>query len=75
MDKEYSERVSAEIDSEVSKIIHEAMKKAEDILTQYRPALEAITKRLVEVEVIEMEEYEKIILSFGILLKKKSEVE
>ena len=74
-DKEYSERVSAEIDSEVSKIIHEAMKKAEDILTQYRPALEAITKRLVEVEVIEMEEYEKIILSFGILLKKKSEVE
>jgi len=74
-DHEYSERVSAEIDSEVSLIIHNALKKAEDILTKYRPVLDAITKRLVEVEVIEKDEYEKIIVAHGIPLKKKQTIE
>jgi cell division protease FtsH len=74
-DREYSERVSAEIDSEVSLIISEAMKKAEDIITKYRPVLDAIKTRLVEVEVIEMDEYEKILVAHGITLKKKKTIE
>ncbi len=74
-DHEYSERVSAEIDSEVSLIIHDALKKAEDILTKYRHVLDAITKRLVEVEVIEKDEYEKIIVAHGIALKKKKTID
>ncbi len=74
-DREYSERVSADIDSEVSIIIHEAREKAEQILTKYRHVLDAITKRLVEAEVIEKDEYEKIIMAHGIALKKKQTIE
>ncbi|MDB5204721.1 MAG: ftsH [Candidatus Taylorbacteria bacterium] len=74
-DNGYSERVSAEIDSEVSLIIHNALKKAEDIVIKYRNVLEAITRRLIEVEVIEQAEYESIIVAHGIPLKKKETIE
>ena len=74
-DSGYSERVGADIDAEVSRIIHEAMQKAEKIVTDYRPVLEAITKRLIEVEVIEQAEYESILVAHGIPLKKKETLE
>ncbi len=74
-DQGYSERVSAEIDAEVSLIIHNALKKAEGILTQYRNVLDVIAKRLIEVEVIEKDEYESIIVAHGIPLKKKEVIE
>jgi len=74
-DKDYSEKVSAEIDAEVSKIITDALKKAEDILNKYRTALDAIAAKLVEVETIEREEYEKLITAFGIIPKKKQDIE
>ncbi len=71
----YSERVGAEIDSEVSKIITDALKKAEDILVKYRSALDAIAAKLIEVETIEREAYEQIITAFGIIPKKKQDIE
>lgn len=74
-DKEYSERVSAEIDAEVQRIMTEAHKKAEDILTHHRKALDVISKRLIDVETIERDEYEKIIIAHGILPKKKQDIE
>lgn len=70
-DKEYSERVSAEIDAEVARIMSEARAKAEEVVTKHRAALDAIAARLVEVETIEREEYEKLVLAFGIVAKKK----
>ncbi|MEI6345752.1 MAG: ATP-dependent zinc metalloprotease FtsH [bacterium] len=70
-DKEYSERVSAEIDGEVARIMSEARAKAEEVVTKHRAALDAIAVRLVEVETIEREEYEKLVLAFGIVAKKK----
>lgn len=74
-DKEYSEKVSADIDAEVSKIMSDGMVKANDIITKYRPALDAIAKRLVDVETIEREEYENIIISHGITPKRKLDIE
>ncbi|MFA6050624.1 MAG: ATP-dependent zinc metalloprotease FtsH [Candidatus Paceibacterota bacterium] len=74
-DREHSERVGAEIDSEVSLIIHNGLKKAEEILNQYKTLMDVLAKRLVEVEVIEMDEYEKIIVAHGISLKKKKTIE
>ncbi len=74
-DKEYSERVSAEIDSEVSRIMNDARNKATEILTTHRKVLDAISARLIEVETIEREEYEKIITAHGIMLKKKLDIE
>ncbi|MBI2096462.1 MAG: ATP-dependent zinc metalloprotease FtsH [Candidatus Taylorbacteria bacterium] len=74
-EKEYSERVSAEIDSEVSRIIDEALKKAEVIIGKHRAALDTIAERLIEVETIEKDEFEKLLISQGIVPKKKLDIE
>lgn len=68
-DSEYSERVSALIDSEVSKIMNNALAVAEKVLTEKKEVLDAIANKLVEVETLEQDEYNKIIESFGIKLK------
>jgi cell division protease FtsH len=68
---EYSERVSALIDSEVSKIMNEAFAKAKEILTDKRKVLDIIAKRLVDVETLEQAEYNDLIIANGILPKKK----
>ncbi len=70
----YSEKISGEIDSEVKKIIDEAYKKAEDIITVHRKALDAIAKRLVVVETLEREEFEQLLVLHGIAPKKKQEI-
>ncbi|MDE2041292.1 MAG: ATP-dependent zinc metalloprotease FtsH [Patescibacteria group bacterium] len=74
-DREYSERVAAEIDAEVTRIMTEARTLAEKTLAEHKKAFEAVSKRLIEVETIEREEYEKIIVAHGIELKRKSHVE
>jgi cell division protease FtsH len=71
--KDYSERVSAEIDAEVSQIMNNAEKRATETLIKYRTALDAVALRLVETETLEREEYEKLIVPFGLLLKQKTE--
>ncbi len=73
--KEYSEKIGADIDSEVARIMDEAYKKAEHIVTKHRVALDSIAKRLIETETIEREEYESIIIAHGIQPKKKLDIE
>ena len=73
-DKSYSEKVSGEVDAEVKKIIDDAYKKAEDIITEHRKLLNAIAGRLVETETIEREEFERILIAHGIVPKKKEEI-
>ncbi len=72
-DREYSESVSAKIDSEVKRIMDEAFAKARTVLTDNRKVLDAISVRLIETETIEQEEYEKILVANGIMPKKKQE--
>ncbi len=74
-EKEYSEKISADVDSEVARIMDEGYKKAEHIVTTHKAALDAIAKRLIEVENIEREEYETIIMAHGIQPKKKLDIE
>jgi len=71
--KEYSEEVSAKIDKEISKIINDGMARAKIILTKNKKVLDTIAKKLVEVETLEREEYEKVIIACGIILKKPQE--
>ena len=71
VDKEYSETISAKIDAEVRRIIDGGMKSAEKVLTEHKKAFVAIAKRLIEVETLEQEEYEKLITAHGIMPKKK----
>jgi cell division protease FtsH len=71
---EPSEKVSAEIDAEVKKIIDEAYKKADNIVKEHRKVLNAIAARLVEQETMEREEFETMLIAHGITPKKKEEI-
>ncbi len=72
-DRDYSEKVAAEIDSEVTRIMTEARILAEQTLAQNEKVFEIIAQRLVEKETIERDEYESIISGNGIVLKKKGD--
>ena len=67
----YSETVSTKVDSEVSRIINDGIKSAEKVLTEHKKVLDAIANKLVEVETLEQEEYDKIIIAHGIIPKKR----
>ena len=72
---EQSEEVAALIDAEVKSIISGALKKAEGVIKKHRGAMDAIAKKLIEVETIEREDFEKILIAHGIVPKKKSDIE
>jgi cell division protease FtsH len=73
-DKAYSQKVSSEIDGEVKMIIDEAYNKAQSIITEHRKLLDAIAKRLVEVETVERDEFEQMLVVHGVTPKKKKEI-
>lgn len=73
--KEYSEKVSAEIDEEVRKIVNDAYETAENAIKKHRKLLDAIAKKLIEVETLEREEFEKILVMHGIEPKKPASIE
>lgn len=62
----YSAQVAKTIDEEVTRLIEEGKEKAREILTKYRAALDEISKRLVEVETLEREEYEVLLKQHGV---------
>jgi cell division protease FtsH len=68
--KEYSEKMSAIIDSEVERIMKDALARAQQVLTEKRAVLDVIAKKLIEVETLEQPEYESILTAHGIPLKK-----
>lgn len=72
---EFSEKVAAEVDAEVKKIIDGAYKTAERVLREYRKVLNAIAAKLIEVETLEREEFEKILIANGITPKQKEDIE
>ena len=58
--RDYSEAVAEEIDEEVRRLVSDAYEKAKSILVQYRDRLDDVAQRLLEVETITREEFEKI---------------
>ena len=72
-DKDYSERVGAEIDEEVAKLLKQAHTKAEEIITENKNILEIIAKKLLEVENLEREQYEAILDTHGVDYKNKED--
>ncbi|MES2315624.1 MAG: ATP-dependent zinc metalloprotease FtsH [Patescibacteria group bacterium] len=73
VEKDHSEKVAAVIDSEVSRIINDGLKTAEKVLKEHRKALDAIAKKLIEVETLEQADYDKVIIAHGIIPKKREE--
>jgi len=58
--RDYSEAIATQIDREVRKLVDEAYDQAFGILKKYREQLDAIAKKLLEVESLNREEFEKI---------------
>lgn len=58
--RDYSEAVAEQIDSEVRKIVDESYKLARKLITKYRAQLDAVAQKLLEVETLTREEFEKI---------------
>jgi cell division protease FtsH len=60
-EKEYSERIASEIDDEVRRILGEAHDKARGIIQEKRQVVEALATLLLEKEVVEREEFLKLV--------------
>ncbi len=58
--RDYSESVAEQIDQEVQQLVADSYQKALEILKQYRVQLDAIAERLLEVETLSRDEFEKI---------------
>ncbi len=58
--RDYSEEVAEQIDNEVRKMVNESYIKSKEILKQHRDKLDAVAARLLEVETISKEEFERI---------------
>ncbi|MBP9760345.1 MAG: ATP-dependent zinc metalloprotease FtsH [Candidatus Pacebacteria bacterium] len=71
--REYSDKVAGEIDTEVAQIIGDAYARAKEIIIKNRKALDAIAKKLVEVETLERDAFEQILILHGIEPKKLEE--
>ncbi|MCA9365295.1 ATP-dependent zinc metalloprotease FtsH [Candidatus Kaiserbacteria bacterium] len=65
-DRGYSSQVAKQIDDEVAKIIEAGKETAREALTKHRDALDAISKKLFEVETLEREEYEALLKEHGV---------
>ena len=57
----YSEPTAEKIDSEIKRIVTEAHEKARTILSSNRDKLERVTRRLLEVEVMEGDELRQLL--------------
>ncbi|HLF75066.1 MAG TPA: ATP-dependent zinc metalloprotease FtsH [Anaerolineales bacterium] len=58
--RDYSEAVAEQIDTEVRKLVEDSYKLAKKLLTKYRYQLDAVAKKLLEVETLTREEFEAI---------------
>ncbi len=74
-DKSFSEKVGSEIDAEVSKIMKDAMERADKTIGENKNLLDAIAKRVMEVETMERAEFEDLLKAHGVTPKQKLDIE
>jgi cell division protease FtsH len=58
--RDYSDAVAEQIDAVVRSLVNDAYQHAKQILTEYRDKLETVAQRLLEVETIGRDEFEKL---------------
>jgi cell division protease FtsH len=58
--RDYSEAVAEQIDREVRKLVDDSYKQALAIIKKYRTELDAVAAKLLEVETLSRDEFEKI---------------
>src|SRR3989338_7628085 len=62
--KDYSEAVAAKIDEEISGFLKRGLEKAQKIISSHKVILKKIADTLIQKEVLEQEEFEKLIGGF-----------
>ncbi len=60
-DRNYSEKIAAQIDEEITRLIKNALQRANKVLEQEKALLDKLAAVLVKKETIEREEFEKIV--------------
>lgn len=70
INKEHSEDLAKMVDEEIEMFVRNGLETARKIVRDYKHVLEAITKRLIEVENIEREEFENILKEYNIPVKQ-----
>ncbi len=63
--KEYSEKTAQTIDEEIHRLLSESHERVKATLTKKRKSLEALQRRLIEVEVVDQPELKKILSEAG----------
>ena len=58
--RDYSENIAEKIDAEVHELVQESYERAKEVLIKYRSQLNAVAQRLIEVETIDREVFERI---------------
>lgn len=58
--RDYSEAIAEKIDAEVRTLVNESYKKAKQLLIDHRDKLDEVAEKLLEVETLSKEEFEKI---------------
>lgn len=66
----FSESFAATLDEEVSRIMKEGLKRAEEVLVNHRKALDNMSAELTKVETLERKEFEDLLILNGIKPKK-----
>ncbi len=59
-DKDYSEKIAADIDSEVDRIIEEGYKKSEQLIAKHAKKLEEVASELLKKENLDADEFAKL---------------
>lgn len=67
--RDYSESVAEKIDEEVFKLVSDALTRAKKTITKYKSQLHLVAKKLIEVETLGREDFEKL---FPTPIKKRS---
>jgi cell division protease FtsH len=69
VNKEHSDALQKQVDDEIESIVRTGLDTARKVVKDYKNVLEAITKKLIEIENIERDEFEKILKEFNIPIK------
>jgi len=70
-----SEKTSAIVDEEVSRLMNEAMGRVKEILANHRAVMDNISEELIRTETLEREEFERLLILNGIKPKRGEEMD
>lgn len=65
-EKDYSETLATLIDGEVSRFMKNAMRRAREIVSRHRSALDALAQKLIKEETIERDEFARFVRAHGV---------